>query len=214
MTDLIMVAILSLLPPKADLDAERARLAPFALAIEDAVREAPAIPFSGDAAREATALALVAIASHESGFQQRVITCEKLGAAGDATAFQLLGPMALGPYTRKQVCASPRLAAERAIHVLAVQAGVAVKGAGCPRGPWLAAWQGYASGRCGRPAPITVRRRPNPNSELVLVTLSEDGGKDRCETWAKLARAGGLTGAVCGARKPIGFASTKVAAGG
>jgi hypothetical protein len=180
MTPTILAAILSLLPARADRALEAERLAPFAESIEVAVAVAPELPFRGPEARLGAALALVAIAWHESNFAAEVLDCRKRGAAGDVTAFQLLGKHARGGYTVEELCASPVLAAGRAVAVLTSAARA------CPRAPASAAFQGYASGRCGRPAPIRVWQRGE------LVVIDPDGGMTRCRTWERLAKFSGL----------------------
>jgi hypothetical protein len=130
--DITLAAILSVAkPPTVDVVGERPRLEDMAVAIVSAVEQrdhlhawlgsvAP-LPFTGSGADAATALALVAIAYHESGFSARVADCRRIGAfERSVTAFQLHGPFARGSYTEAEVCASPRLAAERALYVFAL----------------------------------------------------------------------------------------------
>lgn len=176
LADVTLTAILSLAaPPAVDVDAERPRLEALAVAIAAAVDERDALatwlhgsvtplPFRGQAAREATALALVAIAYHESAFAADVADCRRVGAFEPSiTAFQLHGPFARGPYSRLEVCSAPRLAAERALFVLAHQ------GARCAT---PARWfSGYASGNCGRDVAA---------------------GRRQCAIWERLAQDAGL----------------------
>jgi hypothetical protein len=102
------------------------------------------LPVDGKDARRRTALALVAIAYHESGFDARVSDCRRVGSDFPSiSAFQLLGRFARGPYTRAELCASPRLAAKRALFVLAHHAKRC--------GSMVKALRGYASGDGGKP---------------------------------------------------------------
>jgi hypothetical protein len=175
--DLTLTAILSLAgAPSVDVAKEQPRLERFAAAIVHAV-DARAdmaawmpgsvvpLPFKGPEARAATALALVAIAFHESGFNAKVSDCRRLGAFEPSiTAFQLHGVFSRGPYTMKELCRSPRLAAERALYVFSHHAGRC-------RTP-LQWHSGYAGGNCGR---------------------AYAAAKRQCAIWERLTRAAGLT---------------------
>jgi hypothetical protein len=184
MSDLTTIALGAILtlarPPAVDPVAERPRLEDLAKTVAHVVDERDALatwlpgsvaplPFRGPWARQATALALVAIAWHESGFAADVADCRRLGAFEPSiSAFQLHGPWAWGPYTKAQICRSPRRAAERALFVLAHH------GVRC-RTP--ARWfSGYASGNCGRDVAA---------------------GRRQCAIWERLARGAGLD-ASCG----------------
>jgi len=183
LTPLVLTAILSLArAPAVTLPEELPRLEALAEAIAGAVDEAqaleawlpgtgPGLPFTGAAAPEASALALVAIAHHESGFRAAVSDCRIVGTDHPSiTAWQLWGPFARGPYSRRALCAEPRLAAERALWTLAHHAERTRTPAG--------AFRGYAS---GDPA---VRSR---------------AAARQCALWERLARAAGLV-ASCGRR--------------
>lgn len=127
----------------------------------------------------ANALALVAIAWHESGFRPEVADCRVAGDSGrSVTAWQLMGPWAWGGASRADVCNHPALAAYLALGVLERHAER------CPRAPWRAVFGGYASGSCGRPSAAASRQ---------------------CAIWARLARAEGLV-ASCDDRRAIGRA--------
>ena len=197
----ILAAILSLLPA-APSGTERARLETFAAGITEAAGASPG-PFTGVAAHQAAGLALVAIAWHESSFDERVIDCRRRGAAGDATAFQLLGPFARGVKTPAadgraavyfsiaELCASVPLAAGRALAILEHHANT------CKIGGPIAWYQGYASGSCGKPAPIRIWSRGE------LRVIDADAGATRCRTWERLATRAGLVGASCYRRAAI-----------
>lgn len=130
-------------------------------------------PF-GDPA--ANALALVAIAWHESGFRPEVANCRVAGDSGrSVTAWQLMGPWAWGGNTRADVCNHPALAAYLALGVLERHAER------CPRAPWRAVFDGYSGGRCGRASAASRRQ---------------------CAIWARLARSEGLV-ASCDDRQEI-----------
>lgn len=177
LAELALSAILSIArPPAVDVDAERPRLKEMAEAIADAVAERDMLahwlpglvrplPFDGPDAREASALALVSIAAGESAFAAEVADCRRVGADHPSiTAWQLLGRWASGPYSREELCASPRLAAERALWVLAVHA----ERCGTP----AKAFAGYASGDCGR---------------------DSHAAREHCRRWGRLADAHGVS---------------------
>lgn len=171
--ELALTAILSLArPPAVAPVAERHRLEALASDIAAAVEEADdlagwvgdPLPFRGPRAREAAALALVAIAFNESKFAAAVADCRRVGADQPSiTAFQIFGAWALGQHTKAELCASPRLAAERALWVLSAHA------ARC--GSPAAAFRGYSSGSCCR---------------------RSAAGKAHCRRWEKLGRASGI----------------------
>lgn len=112
----VLAAILTLArPPAVDVATEQPRLESFAAAIESAVEHVETRLSRADAA-----MALVAIASHESGFASDVADCRRTGDHGKSiTAFQLLRGPAWGGYSRADLCASPELAAHQALRVLA-----------------------------------------------------------------------------------------------
>ncbi|MCC6559700.1 MAG: hypothetical protein IT372_42835 [Polyangiaceae bacterium] len=152
--DLVLSAILALAhPPAVDVVADRAHLEALAAAITEAVIErddlahwlpggALPLPFPGPRSREAAALALVAIAHHESAFSPRVSDCRRVGTDHPSiTAWQLWGRFARGPYSIEALCGDPRLAAERALWILAYHAD---------RGRSArSVFDAYASGSCG-----------------------------------------------------------------
>lgn len=92
----------------------------------EAVEAAPRTPIHGEAGKEASALALVALAAHESHFWSKVQDCSACVMGGEfcdhglsVTAFQLReGSGAWGVYTREQLCESNVLATERALILL------------------------------------------------------------------------------------------------
>lgn len=173
--DLTLAAILSLArAPAVDVIAERPRLERIAADVARVVVHHdeiaawisgdPPLPFAGSAAREASALALVAIAHHESGFRAEVEDCRIVGTDHPSvTAFQLWGPFARGGHSRRALCTSPALAAERALWTLAHQAARV-------RSP-AAAFRGYASGSGA------IRSR---------------AATRQCALWERLARVAGL----------------------
>lgn len=148
---LTLAAVLSLARgPAVDVATERPRLEALAHAIAGAVEQRAALddwlpgsvlPLPGTPER--SALALVAIAYHESAFRADVSDCRTVGFAEPSiTAFQLHGPWSWGGHTRRELCADVRLAASRALYVLARQSA---RCRSIERGFW-----GYASGNCGR----------------------------------------------------------------
>lgn len=193
---IILTAILSLAKGEAADLTERPRLEALATDIELAVNDlGDTIPFTGPARKEAAGLVLVAIAYHESGFSARVQDCRLTGDRiyGQAPSegpsislWQLKGRFARGKYSREEICSSPRLAAAQAMRVFT---GHATR---CARSGWLASFQGYASGNCGRESIVTVNGRPMHM------------GANRCQTWSKLAAKAGLEGVSCDrGRSPI-----------
>jgi hypothetical protein len=87
----------------------------------DFVVESQARPlFVGEAAIEATALALYAVAAHESGFWERVQDCSAcyIGSqwcdqGKSVSMFQLQGPNAWGGFTREELCSDNAKATHR-----------------------------------------------------------------------------------------------------
>lgn len=80
---------------------------------------------SGEMGPAASALALYAVAAHESGFWGKVQDCSacKPGSiwcdqGRSVTLYQLQGPVAWGPYDRQQLCESNARATERAASIL------------------------------------------------------------------------------------------------
>jgi hypothetical protein len=197
LAEVVLAAVLSLgRAPAVDVVAERPRLEALAADVALAVRDASAQnPFTGPARDEAAALVLVAVAFHESGFDARVQDCRLTGdrRRGQAphegpsvTLWQLKGAWARGGLTREEVCRSPRLAAAQALRVFAGHARR------CARSPWLAAFQGYASGSCGRESLVAYRTQ-----EGDVAVKQQRAGLVRCATWERLAKRAGLVGATC-----------------
>ena len=83
-----------------------------------------------------TALALTAIAWHESRLSARVQRCEGRPLPS-VTLWQLEGRVAFGGHTRTELCADTRLAASRALAML---------GRYSRRGSWHARFAGYHDG--------------------------------------------------------------------
>jgi hypothetical protein len=82
--------------------------------------------FVGEAAPEATALALYAVAAHESGFWSKVQDCSAcyIGSrwcdqGRSVSLYQLQGPASWGPYSREELCSDNANATRRARAVLA-----------------------------------------------------------------------------------------------
>jgi hypothetical protein len=110
----------------ATTDDDRMRLHGVAQDVVAAVEAAPALPFWGPAAHEASAVALVAVAHHESGMWAKVQSCEVCNPESgwcdrgrSVTLFQLQGRTAWGGYSRQELCSSNAAATERALAVLA-----------------------------------------------------------------------------------------------
>jgi hypothetical protein len=177
LSTIALAGILSLVHPTAQRDINR--LSTVAADIALAVDMAPSLPFSGPAAREATALALVAIAGHESGFQARYATCastgDRLAHHGPAegrsiSLWQLMRGWAWGEYSRAEICPetptdSRPLAAWLALRVLRLH------GARCRR---VQSWfNGYAAGDCSVRSAAATRQ---------------------CASWERLMRRAGLAG--------------------
>lgn len=161
LTELVIAALLALRPVPED----RPRLEDFgrdiAAVVHEREAEAAWLPGSVDplplGTPERTALALVAIAQHESGLRAEVADCRVTGDVGQAfTAFQLRGPFAFGGHSVRSLCRSPRRAARRALAVLARHG----------RCGEAQAFYGYASGRCDRPS-SAARRQIKIWRELV-----------------------------------------------
>ena len=118
----IIIAVFSSQKPMTD--ADQVRLQAVAQDIWQ-VSSSPIFGGEDQDARRATALALVAVATHESAYWADVQDCS-LCYPGSAwcdrgrsvTLFQLQGKMAWGPYTREELCKDNRKATERARHVL------------------------------------------------------------------------------------------------
>lgn len=197
MIEAVIAGVLSLAhAPSIDPLEERPRLESFATSIAEGVGDAGEVnPFQGEDSDLAFALALVAIAKHESDFSADVIACRRTGdrhkgqdlhEGPSITAFQLKGKWAWGDHSREELCESPRLAAEQAARVFALH------GKRCSTKAPLAWFQGYAGGWCGRPSFVRDR-----TGKLI------DAGEVRCKTWERLAVQAGLSGARCDVNLPI-----------
>lgn len=161
LVELVLAAILSV--PRAD--ADRARLSAVANDVATVATEAPF------GSKEATALALVAIAQHESGFAADVQTCRRNGDGGRSVSlWQLQGPWAWDGHTRAEVCASPELAATLALGVLS-------RHARC--GTYGGMFRGYASGSCA---------------------TKSDAGEALCRSWVRLLGRAGYSATCDGAK--------------
>lgn len=183
--EITLAAILSVVrPPAVDVNdhAEQHRLVTVAHDIVLAAELHDGAPFRGPARKEALALALVAIALHESAFSAKVATCEVTGdvplgrkrwEGRSISTFQLHTGRAWDGHRRREICGNPALAAYLAAKVLRMHA---------PSGTPGGYFRGYASGNSGMPT--TAARR-------------------RCATWERLARGAGLMGASCWGRKEI-----------
>jgi hypothetical protein len=159
-------------PPAVDPVAERPRLEELAQAVSAAVEEQDdfadwlnePLPFTGQHAREASALALVAIAYGESRFAATVADCRKVGTDHPSiTSWQLHSRWAFGPYSRAELCASPRLAAERALWILS-QHATHCRTAAC-------IFRGYSSGSGA---------------------IDSAAARAHCRRWERLGRRAGL----------------------
>lgn len=126
----------------------------------------------GSAAVTATALVLAGIAQHESSFDPRVGRCERRGG-GAISYFQLLGDFSMGGHSKKEICASPALAAKLALRVLHLHKR---RCKGCGPSSWLA---GYASGNPKRPS------RTSRETEKIVVALGKEAGVDLAMRGAK-----------------------------
>ena len=128
--------------------------------------------WTGPAAGEATALALYAVAAHESGFEASVQDCSACPVGGarcdrgrSVTLYQLRqGAPQWGAHTREQLCSSNRLATGRALHILRRYARCA------PDRMFV----GYATGSCDRDSragqDIAARWRTALRSRGITVT--------------------------------------------
>jgi hypothetical protein len=110
--------------------------------------------FAGDDGAMTTALALTAIAWHESRMAERVQRCT--GRPGpSATLWQLEGSVAFGGHTRAELCGDTRLAASRALAMLSRYS---------TRGMWAARFAGYHDG--------SMRTVAGDEMAAIMVTLT------------------------------------------
>jgi hypothetical protein len=169
LTPYILAAILSTLPSSSR-EADRERLEPLAVSIAAAIADAKALPFRGPAGVEASALALVAIAAHESSFHPEVLDCRKRGDGGHSvTAFQLHDGAAWGELTDVELCGSFDVATPRALRVLTTYGARASS----PQG----VFSSYAGGEKHRKEALEL-----------------------CAIWQRLTRARGLDASCKGTR--------------
>lgn len=172
--EITIAALLSVArPPAVDVVADRTRLEAMAAAIAGAVETAddplvaawlgePQLPLTGHRAREATALALVAIAAHESALRADVADCRRTGDHGRSiTTWQLMRGRSWGRHTRRELCSSVAIAARQALAVFAGNGARASTAGGL--------FASYAGGR-----------RPSRAS------------REMCRLWERLTRAAGI----------------------
>lgn len=187
--DVVVLAIFSLVrPPAVDVQdhAEQHRLVTLAHDITLAAEMHDGAPFLGPQRKEALALALVAIAFHESAFDARVADCRITGdrlphqrahEGRSVSLWQLMGSRSWFGHKRREVCRNQPLAAYLAVKVLRLYSQSSYGGF----------FRGYASGNGGLYTPAASKR---------------------CKTWERLAREAGLKGATCWGRGAISSAAT------
>lgn len=106
-----------------------ARLCGIAHDIVDAVDHATRLPFDGPAAKEASAIALLAVAHHESGLRANIQDCSLCDAAltdgsgwcdggRSISMYQLMVGRAWAGHTREEICTDNRLATKLALRWL------------------------------------------------------------------------------------------------
>lgn len=184
LAQLVLVAILTVVrAPAVDLASwpEQHRLVTLAHDIALAAELHDGAPFRGPARREALALALVALALHESAFAAPVASCRLTGdrmpwhqpwEGPSITLWQLRAGRAWDGHTRRELCRNQALAAYSAVKVLQLYSQSTYGGM----------FRGYVSG----------------NGGLYTVAAAK-----RCATWERLSRDAGLAGAVCWGRGEI-----------
>lgn len=183
LAEVALAAILSLArAPAVDVSdhAEQHRLVGLSQDIALAAELHDGAPFRGPARKEALALALVAIALHESAFSAKVADCRVTGDRmpwhrpheGRAISAYQMQSSSWDKHSRREICGNPTLAAYLAAKVLQRYRQSTYGGF----------FRGYASG----------------NGGLYTVAASK-----RCATWERLARQAGLSGAVCWGRGTI-----------
>jgi hypothetical protein len=170
LVDLAIWAVLATARP-ADVIRDRPRLEQVARVMADAV-EAQQQIIPGDAGPHAEVLALAAVGSHESGWRATVGDCRRKG--GPAIGYWQGEAWSCRPYTEAELCASPALQADRALHALTVHARQS-------RRSWGAVFRGYAGG--------------DPRVE-------SKAADEICRIWESLAARAGLSGVTCAARLP------------
>lgn len=179
LAQITLIAILSVVrAPAVDIanQAEQHRLVTVAEDIALAAELHDGAPFVGPQRKEALALALVAIALHESAFMREVGTCRITGdrlphhqpwEGESISLWQLHAGRAWDGHRRREICLNPALAAYLAAKVLRMYA---------PSGTPGGYFRGYASGNSGMPT---------------------KAARKRCATWERLAKGAGLVGAKC-----------------
>lgn len=177
--------------PAVDAVAERPRLEALASTISTA---AHAHPWPGDVGEDQAALALVAVASHESGLRAEVADCRVTGdrhrgegprEGASVGLWQLHRGRAWGGLTRAELCASVDVQADRAATLLASYAQRCT-------GSWVSAFQGYAAGGCGRVGQVQVTRA----GRLTVI----DPGAELCASWVAALGRAGWSGVACSGR--------------
>lgn len=144
-------------------------------------------PFRGPQGREAAALALVAIARHESAFLPSVAICNVNGDGGRSVSpFQLMRGAAWDGHARSELCNGGPLAAYLALRVLNVYP------AKCFAKTPQAIFRSYASGSC---------------------SAASQAATDICESWVSISSRMGLVGASCSKSLPIRWATVPQADG-
>lgn len=134
LAELTLAAVLAVVHPAAvDVRAEYERLAEVSVAIAAAAERYPSV----GGTPEGTALALVAIAKHESEFRADVQDCRRRGDVGRAVTLWQMQRWARGRLSVEALCADVRLAARQAARTLAAHA------ARCRRSTWRGVFAGY-----------------------------------------------------------------------
>jgi hypothetical protein len=171
----VLVAITSIARGPAANDP--AHLSSVARDISSAAASAPMSPFEGDSKNLGLALALVAIAKHESEFDPKVDRCERRGDVGRSiTLFQLMRGPNWGGYSDEKLCKDRALAARLATVLFTRPA------AKLPHATPQMLANAYASGSPGK----TTR-----------------AAREICTLWERLAKQAGLAKATCGARTSL-----------
>jgi len=86
--------------------------------VADDISQASVEPvFCGSRAADALSVTLIAIAEHESGWQERVQTCA-YSVDSQYSLWQLKGSVSMGGHTKTEVCSDDALAASLAAKVL------------------------------------------------------------------------------------------------
>jgi len=193
----VLAAMLGIIPKEsAQVEANAGYIREFAVSIATAIHDNPhEIVWTGSAEEELFATLHIATAWGESRFDKRVQNCELKGDKGmSITSYQIMKPWALQRYTlvtmnhvlsdgrvrkttewrwmnhhtQKQICMDPRLAAEQAMHIIAMYKR---------KSSFLtphSLFQVYATG--------------SPNKRVKRIT-------GRCMRWAQLAMKMGMSDA-------------------